>query len=207
MGENEYKDNEKVLYETKGKLTLPHKKPEEVNLFATEDHLVIEAEEPIKILLSRIKDCNVAIEYPSFYYSTESKEPLSGTLTLTFLDDVEKKKKLSLEMHIGSLHLFKESINEQTAKHIKPMKGKYTAAITVLFVIFLVLGILLLMLSSIQEGDTGLGWGLLAGGFYSLLLAVILLPFLIVFRKRTGKGAESVYDEGTESTNKHMEKT
>ena len=33
MEENEYKDNEKALYETKGKLTLPHKKPEEVNIF------------------------------------------------------------------------------------------------------------------------------------------------------------------------------
>jgi len=44
MEEAEYKDNEKVLYETKGKFHLPHKKPEEANLFVTEGHVVIEAD-------------------------------------------------------------------------------------------------------------------------------------------------------------------
>lgn len=85
------------------------------------------------------------------------------------------------------------------------MSAKTISALRIMFVIFLVVGILGLILSTQVRGDASWGWIILA--LYSLLLAVILLPLLIVFRKRTREGAESVHDEGTENTNKHMEKT
>jgi hypothetical protein len=87
---NEYKENEKVVYKTIGKLSLQHKKPEEVGCLVTQEHVVIEAEQPIKIPLSRIKHCDTAMGSISVSYSTLPQEPLSGTATLTFLDDFDE---------------------------------------------------------------------------------------------------------------------
>ena len=117
MEETEYRDNEQVLYRTTVKLKLPHKTPEEVNCFVTEDHVLIEAEEPIKIPLSLIQDISV-YAYPS----DQAQEPSYGTATLTFLDDQNKKRKLSLETTAGSLAYFKETINETIRKQMaKPV--------------------------------------------------------------------------------------
>ena len=66
MEEAEYKDSEKVLFKTRGKLTLPGKEPEEADYFITKGHVVIETEEPIKIpflegnLTLRLQACNAA---------------------------------------------------------------------------------------------------------------------------------------------------
>ena len=48
MEKNEYKDNEKVLYRTKGKLCLPQTEPEEVYVIVTRGHVGIGAEEITK---------------------------------------------------------------------------------------------------------------------------------------------------------------
>jgi len=104
MEENEYKDNEKVLYKTRGKLL--GKKPEEADCFVTQSHVVIEAEEPIKIPVSHIQNFE-------FSYGTYP----SGTATLTFLDDLNKKHKLSLEM--DAVADFKGAL----AKHVEFPKG------------------------------------------------------------------------------------
>lgn len=110
---DEYWDNEKVLYKTSGKVSLPHKDPQVANLLVTENHVVIVAEEPIKIPLSHIKRCDTAMGSISVSYSTLSQEPLSDTATLTFLDDLKKKRKLPLEMYWKDANLFKQAIYRQ----------------------------------------------------------------------------------------------
>ena len=47
----QYKDDEKVRYKTRAKLSLPHKEPEEADCFVTEGHVLIEAT-PTKTTLS-----------------------------------------------------------------------------------------------------------------------------------------------------------
>jgi len=81
--------------------------------------------------------------------------------------------------------------------------------VTIMFVAFLALGIWSLILAN-SMGESG--WGFLGLGFISLFLAIISLPIVIVFgikafRQRTKEEVERVYDKGTQSTNKHMEKT
>ena len=111
MEETEYKDNEKVLFKAKGKLSLPHKKPEHVDCFVTEGHVVIEAEEPIKIPASRIKECQITID--SLGLSSSSPPgSFSGTARLWFLDDENKKHELSLEMAASELGYFKHATEE-----------------------------------------------------------------------------------------------
>jgi hypothetical protein len=111
MEEIEYKDNEKVLFKAKGKLSLPHKKPEHVDCFVTEGHVVIEAEEPIKIPASRIKDCQVNIDSLGLS-SISHPGSLSGTVRLWYLDDENKKHELSLEMAASELGYFKCAAEE-----------------------------------------------------------------------------------------------
>ena len=116
--EDKYRDNEKVLYKTRGWLTLPYKEPEKVDCFVTERHVVIEAKELIKIPVSQVQDC--VLEEPSAFYFTST-----GTATLTFLDDLNKKHKLSLEIAAVDLGYFKQAL----AEHVEvPMDthGKLT---------------------------------------------------------------------------------
>ena len=108
MEETEYKDNEKVLFKAKGKLSLPHKKLEDVECFVTEGHVVIEAEEPIKIPASRIKDCQIIIDA----LGLSSTGSFSGTARLQYLDDENKKHALSLEMAGRDLGYFKHAAEE-----------------------------------------------------------------------------------------------
>jgi hypothetical protein len=100
MEEVEYKDNEKVLEKTTVKLKLPQKESEDVECFVTRKQVIIEAEEPIKIPVSQIKDCQVVHNYPSNLasYDPVQNPPLSGTATLTFFDDLNQKRKLTLEV-------------------------------------------------------------------------------------------------------------
>lgn len=126
MEETEYKDNEKVVYKTRAKLSLPNKKPEEVDCLVTEGHVVIEAEKPIKIPVSHIQDCRIMTQMPSASFSRMVQEPLSGTATLTFLDDLNKKRKLSLEMHAGDLYDFKVVIDKQIVAIERQRVGRFT---------------------------------------------------------------------------------
>ena len=82
MEENEYKDNEKVLYKTRGKLSLPQKEHEEADCIITEGRLVIETEQPIKITLHPIKE----------------HKAKGGAVTVMYLDDLNQKRQLSMEM-------------------------------------------------------------------------------------------------------------
>jgi len=117
MEETEYKNNEKVLFKTKGKLSLPNEKSEEADCLVTEGHVVIEAKEPVNIPVTCIKRCDISHALPpiSYSYPPRVQEPLSGTATLTFLNDLNKKHKLSLEMAVGDLYSFKQAIDNQMA--------------------------------------------------------------------------------------------
>jgi hypothetical protein len=108
MEESESTDSEKVLFKTKGKLSL-----EEVYCFVTEGYVVIEAQKPIRIPISHIKDCNTYAGDISGTSSVQAPQPFSGTATLTFLDDLGQKHKLPLEMAIGELAPFKQAIDRQ----------------------------------------------------------------------------------------------
>jgi len=123
MEEDEIIDSEQVLEKYTVKL---NDKSEELECIITKSHLVIEAEEVIRLPFSHIVNRDVQYLLPSITYLSQPLKQHSGTVTLTYLDELNKKQKLSLEMPIGSLYQFKESINEQIAKNIKPMKGKYT---------------------------------------------------------------------------------
>lgn len=116
MEEIEYKDNEKVLYKTRGKLSLPHKEPEEADCLVTDGHIVIETAEPIKIALSRMIGCHVDLATGGYDYSSYSagaQISVSSTVTLTFMDDQYSERKLTFKAHAANLYGFKETIDKQ----------------------------------------------------------------------------------------------
>lgn len=121
MEAEEYKNNEKVLDKYKVKLK---DETEEVDCIVTEDQLVIYAEEAIRLPLSHIVNCDVNYPLPSVMYSNQPSKQRSGTATLTYHDELNKKQKLSLEMSAGSITLFKQSIIKQKAKQ-EPMEENY----------------------------------------------------------------------------------
>lgn len=53
MEETEYKDSEKVLYKTQCKPIPPNREPGEVDCFVTENHIIIETRERIKVAVSQ----------------------------------------------------------------------------------------------------------------------------------------------------------
>lgn len=173
MQENEYRENEKVLYKTRVKLSLQHKEPEEVECFVTEGHVVIEAKEPIKVPLSRIKDCQVSTEW-SPVLPTRAQQPLTGTMTLTFLDDLEKKRKISFEAVAGDLYSLKGTVNAQIAKQVElPFEF---ASFWRRLAAYVVDGILVSIISGIISGIGGIGdmpkwWGI-AWGIVGFLVAM-----------------------------------
>ncbi len=95
MDEVEYKNNEIMLYKTKAKLSLPHRKPEEVHCLVTQGHVVIEAEEPLKIPLVRIKDWSVRTEIVNIRAVTQA---VPGTVTLRYRDASGHGQTMELEM-------------------------------------------------------------------------------------------------------------
>ena len=123
MEEVEYKDNEKVLDKITVKLKLPQKEPEDVECFVTRKHVIIESEEPIKISVLKIKDFQVQTSTKAQYmtYPFRDQQPLSGTATLTFLDDLNQKRKLALEAAAGSLYGFKTTIKIIKEEDWKPI--------------------------------------------------------------------------------------
>jgi len=118
-------DTKKILYRTRCKLSLPHKKPEEADCLVTGNHVAIETGEPIAIALSRIRECRTERALPSVSYPAPPSQPLSGTMTLTFLDDLSKKRKLALEMAEKELHSFKQAIYGQiVGRFIREAQGR-----------------------------------------------------------------------------------
>ncbi len=123
--EDEYRDNEKVLFKTEGYLILPrskhdglYRKREMAYCFVTERYVVIEAEETTKIPLSCIQDCRLS-------YGTEAGFEFGFgpcvIATLTFVDDTNKKYELSFEMYdMANGGNFKRAL----AKHLEfPMSS------------------------------------------------------------------------------------
>jgi len=98
MGENEYKDNEKVLYKTRGKLSLPHKKPEEAEILLTEGHVVIETREPIKIPMLRIRNFHISADYYQYGYGMDGA---LGRVMLIYYDASWRRQEIDIEMHPG----------------------------------------------------------------------------------------------------------
>ena len=98
---DEYRDTEKVLYKTKAKISVPNKESEEVECFITESNLVIEAEQPMKIPLNQIKMRLI-------------KE--SNTMTLVYVDHLDKYRELSLEIPLGDATPFNEVLSKATDK-------------------------------------------------------------------------------------------
>jgi hypothetical protein len=120
MDENEHKDNEKVLYKTSGKLHLTHNQFEEVDCLITESHVIIDNNEEIKIPVVRIEDFYIRIS-SSAIYVTRAREPFTSTATLIYIDDLQKKHKLSLEMQVADMDRFKLEIDKHLAeKQPKP---------------------------------------------------------------------------------------
>ena len=120
MDENEHKDNEKVLYKTCGKLHLTHNQFEEVDCLVTESHVIIDNNEQIKIPVVRIENFYIRIS-SSATYTTRAREPFTSTATLIYLDDLQKKHKLSLEMQVADMDRFKLEIDKHLAeKQPKP---------------------------------------------------------------------------------------
>ena len=124
MEDAQYKNSEKVLETYIVKL---NDKSEELECIITESHLVIEAEDAIRIPFSRIYDCD--IYYPMVsdigYSSSQPSESLLGTATLKYLDEVNKEKKLTLQMSAGSLSLFRQTLYRQMDKYEDPVTEKY----------------------------------------------------------------------------------
>jgi len=111
MEKNEYIDNEKVLYKTRGNLVPPYYpryNPQEFDCLVTEGHVLIEAEEPIKIPLSRIKDCSA-----SEFTALERFSGRATLITAPFLDDLNKESKLTLEIPAEHGRYFKHAICKQ----------------------------------------------------------------------------------------------
>ena len=129
MEDNEFIDSEKVLYKSRCKLRPPQKEPEEANCVVTEGHVLIEAAEMIKIPLLRIKHCDIPL--PSTSYSTQTQEPSSSTMVLTFLDNQNRKHKLSLEMAVSDAtyceYNLKLAIAEAEARWLEslPIEKRY----------------------------------------------------------------------------------
>ena len=80
---------EKVLFKTRGIVTLSSRELREADYFVTEGNVVIEAEETIKIPLSHIQ--NLKLSEGGVFL-------LRSTVLLTFLDEKNKKHNISLEM-------------------------------------------------------------------------------------------------------------
>ena len=115
MEEIEYSDNEKVIFKTRVKLSLPRKEPEEVDCFVTEDHLIIKGKEPMKIRKTLIQNCGICVIYRAVAY-LRSREPYLGEATLTFLNNNGKKHNLLLEMDAADLGYFELAIKERRSK-------------------------------------------------------------------------------------------
>ena len=110
MGEDEYKDNEKVLCKGKVMLSRSGKEPIEVDCFVTWGHVVIEAEEPIKIPVSQIQGWDEYTDLPTLLTQAQR---LRATATLRFLDDQDKERKLLLEMAASDIASFSGALREQ----------------------------------------------------------------------------------------------
>jgi hypothetical protein len=93
--EDEYRDNEKVRYKTKVKLSSSSRVSQEDNCFVTENHVLIEDDEPIRIPLSQIKDCRVSIDIGYMVSDPLKEEPWTGKMELAYLDDLKKKRRMS----------------------------------------------------------------------------------------------------------------
>ncbi len=105
MEEARYKDNEKVLYKVRAKLVLPNKLREEVYCFITDNSFVIESSNTIKIPLICIEKFNITYATISTdSYSANNQKSLESrfdTLTVMFLDEFRKKRKLTIEVPAG----------------------------------------------------------------------------------------------------------
>jgi hypothetical protein len=107
---DEYKDNEKVLFHNMSELVMPNREPKKAECFVTEKQIVIETEEPIKIPLSKILECDLSYDFSMGYKS--------GTAQLTFRDDLNNKHELSLIMaNIGDFR-------QQLSQHSRPLLVK-----------------------------------------------------------------------------------
>ncbi len=85
MNENEHKDNAEVPDRISCRLKLPHQEPTDAECYISEGRLVVTGKPPIVIPLHRIKT-----HMPG---GLESRE-----IELTYLDDLDKKQRMSLEM-------------------------------------------------------------------------------------------------------------
>jgi len=115
MEENEYKDNEKVLYKTTAKVSLPHKKLEETNCIVTEHHIVVQAEETIKIPLSRIQNCGIAVSV------SEDGSVGPGTVRLKYLDSTQRGRTAQIETHPAYAGMLRSIISDRLQTYGKIM--------------------------------------------------------------------------------------
>jgi hypothetical protein len=94
-------------------VTLPNRRLEEADCIVTEDYIIGQLEQPIKIPLSQIKHCDIALESIPVSDFARGQESFLGTVTLTFLDDSNKSHKLTLETDFVDADSFKQAIDRQ----------------------------------------------------------------------------------------------
>jgi len=133
MEEIEYRNGEKVLYKTSVKLSLPHKKPEEVDCIVTENHVVIETEEPIEVAFPHVISCYVDTPIPISDYtstspssSTEAQNIISNTYaTLTIMDNQYNKHELPFQGAARELLGFKQVLDRQVVGRFVGIPKEY----------------------------------------------------------------------------------
>jgi len=111
MEDTKYKDNERVLYKIAGKLSISKKEPQEVNCLVTENNLVIEGQETKKIPLLRIKNHQVNYESYETPPQTVTAEERLGSVTLTYLDELNQKQRFSFKSNASIAVLFNRALS------------------------------------------------------------------------------------------------
>ena len=109
MEDTEYKDGEKVLFRAKCRLNLQGKELEEIDCLVTENQVVIEGEEPIRIPVLYITNHRID-------YSTTPQTLGLVNLTIAFLDRQKKKRNLSLEMTSTDADSLYSLLEQETRK-------------------------------------------------------------------------------------------
>jgi hypothetical protein len=115
--DDEYHDNEKVLFKTRGSLRTSFWKSEEANCFVTESHVMIETQESIRIAVSHITDCQTPAMTKAAALLHQDMSCTDVTATLIFRDDSNRKHKLDLDMSVIHMFNFKHAVLKQVLKH------------------------------------------------------------------------------------------
>ena len=86
----------------------------EIICLVTENELILEAKQPIKIAMAKIADCAVEIGQITEYETTPEGAKLTSTVRLTYFDDQNQKQRLSLEMPASAAGILSNEIRTRS---------------------------------------------------------------------------------------------